>query len=550
MQANFLESLQKMPTAAEMRLWDQAAVKFGVPETMLMDNSAKAALDVAREFWQPLAGKTVWLFMGSGNNGGDAAAMARQLVDIGANAVIFSTKAKESLRGSPAWHLSLALANGATFIQLPMADTAMDFASFRDFCLNATMLPTLIVDALLGTGFTGLLKPAMRILIHNLNKLAANFQIPVLAMDIPSGLDADTGEPGPVAVHANVTITLQAPKPGLFLPPARDYVGKIICRPIGFPQAVLKAVPSGWRLLNGADLARQEPMPANSYKNLYGHCLVIGGAECYAGAAHVAAQAALRTGAGLVTVCAPNECLPGIKAGWAEIMTITAGEGGSWPKTLPQNLENISGKFDSLVIGPGMGRTENAAAFLAQLLNLPERPPAVIDADALVMLGQMPELAASITEKDVLTPHPGEAGKLLGLAACEVQNARAEALARLCSKYRAVTVLKGACTIVGQKDNLRLLCPYDIPQMAIGGAGDALAGCIGALLGSREFAACGSLALAGYGVLLHAAAGLYCSRQFPDRGALASELANAIAQARNFVANEAGCIRGQLPCPV
>lgn len=544
---NFLESLPKMPEVAEMRLWDKKAVDFGIPETILMENAARGLLETACALWGQLAGKEVWLFMGGGNNGGDAAAMARQLADLGARPVIFATRDRADLKGSPAWHLELALANGAIFQKLPCAFAS--FASFRDFCFaQASGLPCLIVDALLGTGFQGELKAGLLDLIKNLNSFSDFFQIPVLAVDIPSGLNADTGKPSPSAVKATATCALAAPKPGVFLRPAPDFTGKIICKPIGLPQAVRASCPATWRLLSGSCLIGQQKPISGSFKNSYGHVLILGGAEGYAGAAHVAARAALRAGAGLVTACAPEQCLSAIKSGWPEIMTLAAGSGKTWPTELPERLLAMLEKISAIVIGPGLGRTAEAAAFLRQVLQKPGRPPAIIDADALVLLADMPGLP--VRQEDIMTPHPGEAGALLQLSAKAIQTNRPRALARLCANYQAVIVLKGAGTLIGQKDGLRLLCPYDIPQLAIGGAGDALAGCLGALRGSQTNAANSSLDLAAYGTLLHAMAGLACARQYPRRGLAASELADRLSQAVQFAQKEPLPLEGLLPWPV
>lgn len=530
-----------------MGQWDNAATDFGIPETLLMENAGRAIAEAAQERFGSFKGRTVCLFMGGGNNGGDAACVARYVQDAGGQAIVSCLKTPETLKGAPAWHAALAQADGAIFSKLDQCASAVDFLT--QFTKNYGKLPDVLVDGLLGTGFSGSLKPETAGIIAMLNDLSALLKCPVLAADIPSGLNSFSGQPSPIAVKASLTVTLAAPKPGLLLPQAKAWTGDIVCRPIGIPKVVLEQCPANMLLLDGGCLDYAPPAPAKSFKNVYGHVFVFGGARGYAGAAHLACAAALRAGCGLVTACAPETSLTQIKAGWPEIMTVSVNAGVDWPQALPEDLAGMIAAASALVVGPGMGRTEDAAKFMGKILAVENRPQAVIDADALVNLAKNPDLWRHISEKDVLTPHPGEAAMLLGCAGKDVQMDRFAALDRLCALSPAVVVLKGAATLIGQSDGKRLLCPYDIPQLAIGGAGDVLAGCIGALLGSKLYAAMSSTAKAGLGVAIHAIAGLYCARNYPDRGVIASQLADAIARARHFAQSEAKPANGLLPWP-
>lgn len=539
--------LVKLPTPKEMNLWDKAAIEFGIPETILMENAGCAIAKVVQAKFGNFAGKTICLFMGGGNNGGDAACIARHIQDAGGQAIVFCMKEPAEYSGAPGWHLALAKANGAIFAKLNPASTLADFLAA--FCKKYGKLPDLVVDALLGTGFSGALKANMAAAINLLNNLARAVKAPVVAVDIPSGLDAITGRPAPPAIRACLTVTLAAAKPGLLLPCAKEWTGQLVCHGIGIPKTVLDACPASFRLIDGHCLKHLPALPANSYKNIFGHVYVLGGACGYAGAAHLACAAALRAGAGLVTACAPQSSLTQIKGNWPEIMTLPVASGASWPDHLPQNLQQELQTASALIIGPGMSRKPDAAQFLSALLSLPNRPSAVIDADALALIAANSGLWEYLSEQDILTPHPGEAAMLLNRESGEIQKNRFQALDELCARTKSVIVLKGAGTIIGQGTNMRLICPYDIPQLAIGGAGDVLAGCIGALAGSQIYAGIPSIMRAAFGVTLHALAGLHCSRKFPERGLLASQLADALAQAKLFADTEPQQLSGELPWP-
>lgn len=543
----FLRSLPPLPDGAEMKQWDKAAIEFGIPEKMLMENAGSAALAVARELFGPLGAKRVCLFMGSGNNGGDAACLARLLSDCGANASLYCVKAQDSLSGSPAWHTELAIKNGASFFELPASESAQDF--LQQFVAGENALPDIIVDGLLGTGLASELRADMQARIRLINELAALIHCPVLALDMPSGLNSETGAPSPIAVRASATITMAAAKTGLLMPQAAQWTGKLICRKIGFPVAIEPKLPSRFRLAAGECLDFPFSGQQNSYKNIYGHVAVFGGAYGLSGAAHLACAAALRAGAGLVTACAPASSLAQIKSGWPEIMTLQASQGEDWPATLSSQITGLIAKAGALVIGPGMSTGNGATLFLDALLSCPDRPPAILDADALVILANNPAILAKTSESDLLTPHPGEAGKLLGCTAAQIQQDRVASLDRLCALTKAVIVLKGAGTLIGQGQNLRLLSPYDLPGLAIGGAGDVLSGCVGALAASGRYEELAPISKAGLGVAMHTMAGLYLSGEYPERGFLASELANALSQAARYVKSRQKPIPGLMPWP-
>ena len=543
--ADFCALLPPLPLPEEMRQWDADAAALGLSPAMLMENAGHAALDVLLGHCPDVEGAPVWLFMGSGNNGGDAACIARLLADRGAQPLLFHARPLADVGGASALHLSLARANGVRTAPLAELEAAISG------CLAAGgALPRILVDGLLGTGFSGTLRPDMQAAIEQVN--AFSTRLPgcfVLAVDIPSGLDAVSGRPSPVAVRAHATVSLAAAKPGLVLPHAAPWVGTLHVGDIGMPAPVRRHVRH--YLLDGHALgALPAPAPEN-YKNSFGHVLVIGGAPGLSGAAHLAAASALRTGAGLVSAAAPASALAAIKSGWPEIMTVGLGpeDAELWPGELPENLLTALGRATALAVGPGMGRGEDAAAFLAALLALPGRPPAVIDADALILLARERSLFSRLTAADVLTPHPGEAAALLATDTAHIQADRPGALAALCGLSQAAVVLKGAGTLVGQAGAPVFLSPYAVPALAMGGSGDVLAGCIAALLaGGQQGGA--ALRAAAIGVALHALAGRELGRAFPARGCRASELADALPHVRaGLDPDSAGVWERRLPWP-
>lgn len=539
---SYFNSLPPLASASEMRAWDSGASEFGMPEIMLMENAGHALKSAMQDFYGPLAGKSVAIFTGPGNNGGDGFCLARLLKDSEAFPFIFALRTPEELKGAAACHAQLALKAGVPLAHLEPMQSVQEFGA--QILAQTGALPDILADCLLGTGLERELTLPLRMLVDNINAFASRMRTPIAAVDIPSGLNSETGQPMPIAIRANLTITLAAAKRGMLLPQAAEFCGRIICREIGIPANVREELAPLWHLLDGHCFSALPPSPQNSFKNQFGHVLVIGGAEGFSGAAHLACAAALRAGCGLVSAYAPADSLSQIKAGWPEIMTRSACAGAAWLEKCRPDFSFAS----SIVIGPGLTRSENAARLLEYVLQVPDRPPCVIDADALMLLAHNEALFANLQPGDVITPHPGEAGALLHCPASEIQTDRIQALDMLCAKTPAVVVLKGVGTLVAQRGDAHLLCPYDIPDLAIGGAGDVLAGCIGALLCDKRLPGYSALARASLGVAIHALAALQLSASYPARGFTASQLADTLPHA-GAASNKKPIVQGLLPWP-
>ncbi len=508
-----MDMLFPLPTPREMGVWDAMSHdEVGIPPEMLMENASRAALEVLLAETGPVHGKAVLVVAGPGNNGGDALALARHLHDLQARVLVLHTRPEAGYSGISGMHLQIARKAG---VELRLLDAS-----------SPASLPAadIVIDGLLGTGLRDALKPAYAELVQSINALGKTAF--VLALDIPSGLDGRHGQPLPVAVRANVTVTFEAAKPGLVLPGSRDYVGRLHVRPIGIPLLVKRKYPARCGLLNDAVGSLIPAAAPDLHKGQAGHVLVIGGSVGLTGAPLLAALGALRAGAGLVTVACPADLAIEIKAGHPEIMTLPLGRGQEWEPDAASALLSGLDRFDALVLGPGLGRAPGALRFLEALLP-GQRPPMVLDADGLYWLAGEPALFGLLSDRDVVTPHYGEMARLVSGQPSPAELPffeRIDLARRFARQHRLTTVLKGACSIVaGARDGLAL-SPFSEPNLAVAGSGDVLAGLLGALLG-RGLAPWQAACLAVY---VHGRCGAMLRTKYPLRGNLTREIAHAI----------------------
>ncbi len=513
--------LPPLPTPEEMQQWDNAAIAHGIAEFTLMENAARAALSVLVKSFGPLESMPILLFMGSGNNGGDAAALARHLMDIGAKPLVLHVKKLNTYKGTCAKHVRLSKSLGVPFLYL----SKFDSMTLEHIVPKLWQKPKIVIDGLLGTGFKGPLRSNFIEYINLIN----NIKCFTLALDIPSGLCALEGKVEEVAVKAHATICFAAAKPGLIMPKAKYYTGKLFVQSIGIPISVVEKYPASFNLLSPKSIASMLPqIPHDSYKNTWGHVLILGGSKNLEGAALLAARAAMRSGAGLVTIAAPNKiCASMIMH--PDIMTFDLGDDYHWPNQLPASLVEKLQRFSALVIGPGLGTKASCTEFIKNLLAMQARPRAVIDADAINILAQNKELLCLLQDDDILTPHPGEAANLLGISNKEVQVNRVGCLQKLTSLAPCTWVLKGATTLLAKGTSPIAILPYDIPNLAVAGSGDVLSGCIAAYVALKPSinifnAAC-------IGLLVHAHAGHIAKSMFPNRGNMASDIIELLPQA-------------------
>lgn len=503
-----------LPTPAEMAAWDRVAIEsFGIRQEVLMESAGRGCFEVIADKLGALTGATALVLAGSGNNGGDAFVVARWLADAGVRVVVAHTGPKKRYRGAAAANLRLAQKMGLPLHYLPGKRLA-DFEG----------APDIIVDGLLGTGFSGELRKNAIAWINEMNRLGETAF--VLAVDVPSGLNGLSGNPQPVAVAADCTVTFHAPKLGLAQPGAEAFTGEVVVQPIGIPGFVERSAPAKCALLTRGieDLL---PGPEHDmHKGRAGHVLTVGGSSGLTGAPHLASLGALRSGAGLATAACPAALASEIKAGCPDVMTLALGTGAHWNKAMADALGSRLTDFAALVLGPGMGRHDGAQDFLDSLLDR-ETPPLVLDADGLYWLAKRPELLGMHATNTVLTPHPGELARLLDTSTAAIQADRLGTAREAARIYGAVTVLKGAGTVIAEPDGRTWLSPFSVPNLAVAGSGDVLAGVIAGLLarGLRpKEAAC-------LGVYWHGLAGALLADDYPDRGNLASEIAHRLPSA-------------------
>ncbi|AGW14237.1 bifunctional ADP-dependent NAD(P)H-hydrate dehydratase/NAD(P)H-hydrate epimerase [Megalodesulfovibrio gigas] len=505
-------------TPAEMARWDREAMAFGIPGEMLMENASREALHVLLEETGDPAGKRILLFAGHGNNGGDAFCMARHLHDQGAHVRLYHTKPPHAHTGETAFHMKLAQQAGVPmqFLDMPSQELLHD-PHFE---------PDIVVDGLLGTGLTGEMRPPFPLLVRAINAL--RHRAFVFAIDIPSGLDGHTGRPCPDAVRAHATATFAAVKTGLAMPAAREYTGRLHVRHIGIPRQIKDRYPAGQRRMGRAMFRLLRQPAAALHKGTAGHVCIIGGSPGMSGAPALAAMGALRAGAGLVTIACPGAIVQELKSQLPEAMCLglTAGAtcSGGWDEGCLDALREHLPRFDALVVGPGLGRHPDTEAFVRVLHLLGDRPPTVWDADALFWIARNPDWLNRHTPADVLTPHPGELARLLQGCGLEMGEDRFINARTLRARLPGVLVAKDAGTVVVSGDEPAYYCDVAAPCLATGGSGDVLAGCLGALMGLGH----PPLEAACLAVLLHAEAGRLLETDYPYRGNLAREIADAL----------------------
>jgi len=479
-------AMEKLPTTLyrteQVREFDRCAIQdLSIPGIDLMSRAGQAVFQCIRMQWPQT--QSIVVFCGSGNNAGDGYIIAQLALEAGLSVIVYSLANLEKITGDAL--IAYQRYRRAKGVVIP----------FQGEPLNDI---DVIVDALLGSGLdrpvTGLYEQAIAII----NQSSAR----VIAVDNPSGLNTNTGSVMGCAVKADTTVTFIALKQGLFTGQAADYCGEIVYDSLGVPEVIFQGVlPTAVRVIKSSFLRRERC----SHKGHFGHVLIIGGDLGYSGAARLAGEAALRVGAGLVSIATRSE--------HAGLMNINRPELMCHGVTRAEQLAELLDKASVVVIGPGLGQSSWAKDLFSQ--TLVARKPLVVDADGLNLLAQFPR-----TNPDwILTPHPGEAARLLKMSTATLQDDRFAAALELQAKYQGVVVLKGAGTLICSEEECGVSVSGN-PGMASGGMGDVLSGVIGGLvaqgLSLKEAAQQGA-----YG---HGRAADLAAEQQGERGLLASDL--------------------------
>jgi len=436
-------------TRTEMQTADRNAIEgMGIPSLDLMERAGVGVVEAVKEFIE-VEGGTVIIVCGRGNNGGDGFVAARLLAGEGNDVKVWLAARPEELKGDASVNWNRLIEEEATFDGsvklLPLDDTPIEAGALAEEWSDKGIV---VVDALLGTGTQGPPRPPGDSLITAMNLCG----LPVVAVDIPSGVDSDSGEVPGVATLASVTVTMAFPKLGLLLHPGREHAGRIKIVDIGIPQEVVEREGVNLELLDHRwALLRLPSRPLDSHKGDYGRVVVVAGSAGMMGAGHLAAASAYRAGAGLVRHAAPESMLSVAHGGRSEVMVTPLpdkGQGHFIPVE-PGILSDAFSWADAVVIGPGIGMDGETGKFFAQILDHDNLElPLVIDADGLNHLAAGDDLRSKWKGPLVITPHPGEAARLLKISIENIRKDRVKAAVHLAESYDAVAVLKGAPTVI------------------------------------------------------------------------------------------------------
>ncbi|MGA7745299.1 MAG: NAD(P)H-hydrate dehydratase [Polyangia bacterium] len=508
-------------SAAQMKAVDRAAIdKLGLPGLVLMENAGRGVAEIIAREKSHLSDLDVRVVCGAGQNGGDGFVVARHLLDRGAQVQVFLAMPREKMAGDAAVFARVfealpgALVRDASFEE--------DATTWRAYLAGADV----IVDAVFGTGLrSDVIGPAAAA-IRAMNAVDTLR----VAVDIPSGLDADTGVVRGGAVLAHVTATMGCRKLGLVLDPDAP-VGRVEVVDLGVPpDAALEAARAEGPLcywLERAGVARMLPRPGpGAHKGTAGHVLIIAGSAGKTGAALLAARAALRTGAGLATMATTRAGQTALDAKVVAEMTAVYADGDDADGASYARILALAGRMKAAALGPGIPTGPGMAAMVRRLVG--ELPiPLVVDADALNLLGEdAAALATSARAARVLTPHPGEMARVCGLPVGEISKDRLGHARRLAERSRAVVVLKGARTVIARPDGTAHINPTANPALGTAGSGDVLTGVIASLLGQGLAAPDAACA----GVFVHGESAETAIRTLGSHNLMAGDLPDAIAR--------------------
>lgn len=509
----------KILTAEQMREADRRTIDgLGLSGQLLMESAGRAVVSEILRRYHHLAPGPVLVLCGKGNNGGDGLVVTRTLLQHGWQVKTLILTEEAALGGDPRLCLEI----------LQRLNVPVEFAkdeSEAEAALARLPMVALVVDALIGTGLSSPVSRHYAAVIDAVNR----WPVPKVAIDIPSGLDATTGAICGSVIAADLTVTLAAPKLGQVIYPGVACCGELVVAEIGIPQTSLDELAIGI-LLEREDLRSIiPPRPASGHKGTFGHLLLVAGSCGKSGAAALAAEAALRSGVGLVTVASPASVQAVLAIKLTEAMTAPLDEdSGSLSETALSKISELWQGKEALALGPGLGRSLETGALIRKVIATCPLP-LVLDADALFALaGHEEVLAERPVGTTILTPHPGEMAHLLGISISEVEVDRVGTALRFAEDQGVILVLKGARTIIASPDGGIMINPTGHAGMASAGMGDLLTGIIAAFLCQGA----PPLAAAAAGVWLHGRSADRLRSRFGDAGLLASDLLSEIPAAR------------------
>ena len=506
-----------LTTAEQMKEMDRRTIEeLGVPGLVLMENAGRGVVQVIGKLYPKIRSAAV--LAGKGNNGGDGFVIARYLHHQGVEVTVFLAGLKTLLKGDAAHNARLAEVCGVPLREIP---EGFDPAGLKHDLEAADV----ILDALLGTGLEKEVQGLYKELIALMNETSR----PKLAVDIPSGLSSDSGQPLGLCVQASATVTFGWPKRGHLLFPGSQNVGRLLVVDIGIPPMFRPEAAERVELLSGDELLPWLPeRRPDGHKGTYGHALILAGSTGKTGAAALAALGALRVGVGMVTLGVPAGLNPILEMKLTEAMTepLPEGETGCLGRPALERIRAVLTGKRAWALGPGLSTSPGTQALIRALLKEEFPIPLVIDADGLTVLALHPECLTFLSGRAILTPHPGEMARLTGKTVQEIQADRIGTAREFAGRYGVVVVLKGARTVVADPGGSVFLNPVAHPVMASGGMGDVLTGMITGWLAQGV----SLLSAACLGVYFHAGAGAWMAEKKGGQGILASELADILPE--------------------
>ena len=512
-------------TTDEMQRMDQSTIaSFGIPGRLLMENAGRGATAFFLEALYRHHPGAVAIAAGRGNNGGDGLVMARYLHQQGIRVTVFLLATSDRVAGDAAANLELLKRMGVAVVELA-DDSALEEQRVR------MRHSSIWIDAILGTGLSSQVRGHYRRAIHTINQ----HHRPVLAVDIPSGLNADTGQVCGACIQAAATATFGFAKVGHLCHPGRSLTGQLQIVEIGIPAQVAAAIGCRQHLITPGALKGGLPQrPAATHKGASGHLLILAGSAGKTGAAAMTAATAMRAGAGLVTLAIPKTLQSTLASLVIETMTAGLPEtaDGCVDESAWETVMALLANKRCLALGPGMGTAEPTGRLIQRLIEA-SPIPLVIDADGLNLIAANPSVLSKAKAPVVLTPHPGEMARLSGQSTAAVQHDRIGHARSFAEKHQVYLVLKGAGTIIAQPDGTVFVNPTGNPGMASGGMGDVLTGLIAGLITQGMPPA----VAARTGVYLHGSAADRLAGQRSPIGYLATEVMNAIPEAMHALAS-------------
>ena len=507
----------KVATAEQMQELDRKAIEtYRIPGIVLMENAGKGATEAILESYPDLHRKRVAIFSGKGNNGGDGFVIARHLLNRKVPVKVYLLADPQILRGDAETNFQIFKRMKGEVTSVP---SSMEFQKVKKELERYDLL----IDGIFGTGLDAEVRGYYREVINYLNTL----QKPVVAIDIPSGLDANTGKPLGTAIQATLTITFGLPKVGHLISPGIDYVGTLRVIDIGIPRMLIEEEKIQTHLLVEEEIRKglSLPRPPDTHKGDYGHLLVLAGSVGKTGAAAMVCEAALRMGAGLVTLGIPKSLNPIMEVKLTEVMTEPLPESSKQTLSLKafEPIVRLCEQKKAVVIGPGLGTVKETEALILKLVKT-LKIPIVLDADGLTALATQPKSLPTSNRSLILTPHPGEMARLTQGTSKQVQEDRIGISRNFSVTHRVHLVLKGHRTLIATPQGEVFINPTGNAGMASGGTGDALTGMIGGLV-CQGFETLPSLQIA---VFLHGQAGDHVAQEKGERSLVATDIIQKI----------------------